>query len=65
MTNLPHITREIIAVLADPSTSFWLKASLVAALSRDPVDASIDAEILARLLSERCQEILDEDQVRP
>jgi len=31
---------EIDEVLADPAASFWLKAALHSALSRDPVDAA-------------------------
>ena len=50
---------EIDEVLADPAASFWLKAALRSALSRDPVDAAHDSEILARLLDRRCREILD------
>jgi len=47
-------------VIADPATSFWLKRTLVSALTRDPVDAANDAEVLARLLDRRCHQILDE-----
>jgi hypothetical protein len=50
---------EIDEILADPSASFWLKAALRSALSRDPVDAAHDSEIMARLLDRRCREILD------
>lgn len=46
-------------ILADPSASFWLRNALLAALSRDPVDAANDAEVLARLLDRRCREILE------
>jgi len=46
-------------VLADPSASFWLRNALLAALSRDPVDAANDADVLARLLNNRCREILE------
>ena len=49
---------EIEQVLADPAASFWLKEALRSALTRDPVDAANDAEVLARLLDRRCQEIL-------
>ncbi len=50
---------EIDEVFADPAASFWLKASLHSALSRDPVDAANDSEILARLLDRRCREIIE------
>ena len=46
-------------VLADPTASFWLRNALLAALSRDPVDAANEADVLARLLDERCREILE------
>jgi hypothetical protein len=49
---------EIDQVLADPAASFWLKDALRSSLVRDPVDAANDAEVLARLLNRRCQEIL-------
>lgn len=38
-------------VLASPATSFWLKRCLVEALTRDPVDASADATLLAEILT--------------
>jgi hypothetical protein len=49
---------EIAAVLHDPAASSWLKTSLRSALSRDPVDAANDAEVLAQLLERRCRDIL-------
>jgi hypothetical protein len=52
--NLPTID----VVLGDPSASFWLKTALRSALSRDPVDAAHDSDVLAKLLGERCDEIL-------
>jgi hypothetical protein len=45
-------------VLADPAGSDWLKAALRSALSRDPVDAANDAEVLAKLLDRRCRQVL-------
>jgi len=45
-------------VHADPAASYWLKTALRSALSRDPVDAAHDSEILARLLEDRCDKIL-------
>jgi len=44
--------------LVDPAASRWLKTALRSALCRDPVDAAHDSEILARLLEERCNQIL-------
>lgn len=46
---LPNIE----TVLADPSMSYWLKDALRASLSRDPVDAARDAELLSNLLISR------------
>jgi len=40
---LPAIER----VLEDPAASYWLKAALRSALSRDPVDAANDSAVLA------------------
>jgi len=48
----------IAEVFAAPAASFWLKTALRSALCRDPVDAAHDSEILARLLEERCDQIL-------
>jgi hypothetical protein len=45
-------------ILSDPAASFWLQHALRSALSRDPVDAADDADVLARLLDRRCKEIL-------
>ena len=52
--DLPRIER----VLADPAASFWLKTALRSALCRGPVDAANDSEVLARLLEERCDQIV-------
>ena len=49
----------IADVLKDPSASHWLRTALAAALSRDPVDAANDAEILARLLDRECRSALE------
>ena len=51
---------EIEQVLSDPAASYWLKDALRSALARDPVDAANDAEVLFRLLNERCHKILSE-----
>ena len=49
-------------VLLDPAGSLWLKSALRSALSRDPVDAANDSEILARLLDLRCDRLLGKGQ---
>jgi hypothetical protein len=51
---------EVEQVLSDPASSFWLKDALCSALARDPVDAVNDAEVLFRLLDERCDKILSQ-----
>lgn len=48
-------------VIEDPSTSWWLKESVVRALTRDPVDALNDALLLAGLLDQRMRDLLDLD----
>lgn len=53
--NLPTIDE----ILDDPAASFWLKAALRSARSRDPVDAANDADVLARVLERRCRNVLD------
>lgn len=50
---------EFETLLADPATSFWLKDALRSALTRDPVDAERDAEILYVLLRCRAERALD------
>jgi len=49
-------------VLVDPAASLWLKSALRSALSRDPIDAANDSEILARLLELRCDRLLEKEQ---
>ncbi len=50
----------VAKVLNDPACSYWLRTALDTALRRDPVDAANDAELLARLLDERCRVLLGE-----
>src|SRR5215469_3051971 len=42
-------------VLRDPAASIWLKVALRSSLARDPIDAANDAEVLAKLLDQRCR----------
>ena len=44
-------------VLADPCSSWQLRAAITAALQRDPVDATNDAEVLLAILSDRLEKI--------
>jgi len=53
--DLPSIEQ----ILADPAASDWLKAALQSALSRDPVDAANDAEVLAKVLDHWCRQMLE------
>lgn len=55
-SDLPTIEK----ILGDPAASFWLKHALRSALSRDPVDASSDADVLARLLGCLCRSLLED-----
>lgn len=55
----------VAEVLSDPSASHWLKNALRAALSRDPVDAANDAEVLARVLDARVRDLLREVEGSP
>jgi hypothetical protein len=56
---LDSIQADIGRVLEDPAASYWLKEALRSALSRDPVDAANDAEVLYDLLQRRCLELLE------
>lgn len=49
---------EIIALLADPATSYWLKHAIGSALERDPFDAERDALVLASLLTRHVDAIV-------
>jgi hypothetical protein len=54
---LPDEVLEAQVVLADPSTSFWLKSAIEAALTRDPVDALNDALVLAAVLDGHLRDV--------
>jgi len=49
---------EIIALLANPATSYWLKSAIGSALERDPFDAERDAILLASLLTRHVDAIV-------
>jgi len=51
-------------IIASPGCSAWLRASLMAALARDPVDAADDAELMAQVLASRAEAILAADAAR-
>ena len=46
------------SILASPVASYWLKNALATALNRDPVDAVVDAELLAAVLADRTAALL-------
>lgn len=54
------MTPNIVKILDSPSASYWLKAALVMALERDPVDAWADAQALTNVLRERCDVALEQ-----
>lgn len=49
---------DILTVLSDPSTSYWLKLSLEEMMRRDCLDAARDAELLFILLKNRADAAL-------
>lgn len=51
MSSVPDFS--VDAVLSNPAHSDWLKDALRAALARDPLDAAIDASLLAQILLSR------------
>jgi hypothetical protein len=56
MKNAVKITT-LEELLVDPCASTWLKRAAAAAVERDPVDATCDAEWLADWLKARLEEI--------
>jgi len=54
----PDDVAELVAVLADPATSYWLRDAIVSASARDPFDAERDAMFLAALLTRRVDAIV-------
>jgi hypothetical protein len=55
------LTDDMTRILTDPAASDWLKHSMIDALSRDPIDAANDAEILCSLLASRAEAVLHQD----
>lgn len=49
---------ELLAILADPATSYWLRDAIVSSCERDPFDAERDALALAALLTRRLDAIV-------
>ena len=50
-----------LKVAEDPSTSHWLKQSLLGAINRDPVNAAGDAEVLCKILQMRAAAVIEGD----
>ncbi len=46
-----------VFILEDPAAHYWLKETLEEAWQLDPVDASNDADILAMVLTKKCDEL--------
>ena len=49
----------IEAVIEDPASSYWLKASIQTAIQRDAVDALNDALLLAAILDQRLRNVME------
>jgi len=48
---------DLLEVLRNPATSYWLRDAIQSALKRDAVDALADAELLTALLAQRLAEL--------
>lgn len=46
-------------LLGDPAVSFALKAVIIGWTPRDPIDAALDARVLADLLERRAKDALE------
>lgn len=53
--------QKALKVAEDPSSSDWLKQSLIGAIDRDPVNAAGDAEVLCEILQMRAAAVLEGD----
>jgi hypothetical protein len=56
---LEQVEERIAWVLSHQGMSPWLKTTLEAALTRDPIDVINDLEILHFLLRQRCKLLVD------
>ncbi|SEB26309.1 hypothetical protein [Variovorax sp. YR216] len=54
---LNKVLSEIEDLLDSPTASHWFKHALKSAMGRDIVDAARDAELLARLMVQRCEAV--------
>lgn len=55
-------SKELNALLKDPSTPFWAKDVVLLALGKDPVDAAKVLRVLAQLFERRAQSILKQGE---
>lgn len=44
---------DILSLLNNPATSYWLREAIKSAFARDPLDSLQDAETLVELLQQR------------
>jgi hypothetical protein len=49
-----------LEIQGDPSIHFWVKSAIKELLTKDPIDAAVDAEIVFELMDERAKEILED-----
>lgn len=56
---------EVMAMMADPATSEWVRQVLRTAMQRDCVDAANDAEVVAAVLARRVDAYLAGAGERP
>lgn len=52
---------EIMALINDETTSFWLKNALLSALQRDPLDALKDASLLHIALHKHFENLIQQE----
>jgi hypothetical protein len=56
-----QLERTAEELLADPATPNWVVRALRSALDRDPVKAAGEAEVMARVLARRADQVLETD----
>lgn len=56
---------DIVEVLADPATRYWVKSSINTLLEKDPVKAYQDAALVAEIFKQRCDEVFEKASKAP
>ena len=56
---MPQTVPTAAQLLNSPSVSYWLKDALRGAINRDCIDAAADAALLAQVLADRRDSILN------